>query len=162
MANGRSGGSVVCGLRPASCVGLTRGYSEEEEEEEREEWLPVSGKGEENPEFRAQVSSAVLRYFYRQTRRFNRDSRYFTRARANAEHVNIFDLQLLYGMGEGAGMSTNFEISRSFFQMLKHHRLDCNEIENLNVAMSRSASRCIALRARFDILFSRIRAQGCS
>lgn len=41
------------------------------------------GKGvtEENPEFEAQVSSAVLRYFYRQTRRFNRDSRYFMRAR---------------------------------------------------------------------------------
>lgn len=52
------------------------------------------GEGaEENPEFGTQVSSAVLRYFYRQTRRFNHDPRYFTRAR---ECINIFDLRLLY------------------------------------------------------------------
>lgn len=43
--------------------------------------LAETGREEENPEFEAQVSSAGLRYFYRQTRRFNHDSRYF-RARA--------------------------------------------------------------------------------
>lgn len=68
---------------PASCVELTRGCSERGDGEGREEgWLPAGGGTEENPEFGAQVSSAALRYFYRQTRRFNRDSRYFTRTRA--------------------------------------------------------------------------------
>lgn len=90
---------VGCGLRPAGWLARwlrgvdkrvqseKRGWGREEEKEEVEMGGRLAGEGGENPEFEAQVSSAVLRYFYRQTRRFNRDSRYFIRARARERDV---------------------------------------------------------------------------
>lgn len=62
-----------------------RGVDKRGEARKKQRWrrrmVCLLGGAEENPEFGAQVSSAVLRYFYRQTRRFNRDSRYFAFAR---------------------------------------------------------------------------------